>query len=129
MNRVRRLPARALRARLALGCAVGLLGLTPAVGAAPTEGVPAQVQRAHVVPSGKGVAIEVEGTKPTPCHRLRVLRLPAKRARVLRLRIVAVPPAGGVVCAQVLTPFSLRIAPPAGTREVWLNGKRLRLSR
>jgi hypothetical protein len=71
--------------------------------------------------------LKLEGTLPTPCHKLRV-RVPApdKEKRVLIEAYSLSTP--GEVCIQMLAPFEASISLanlPSGQYTIWLNGQEL----
>jgi hypothetical protein len=71
--------------------------------------------------------LRLEGTLPTPCHKLRV-RVPApdKENRVLIEAYSLSAP--GEVCIQMLAPFEANISLanlPSGQYTIWLNGQEM----
>ena len=84
------------------------------------------VKQVRLVRTPKGVALQVEGIKPSPCHRIHIVRI-SKQDKPLRLRVVAEAAPG--ICAQVLTPFVARIALSQPIKKVAINGRWFFLSR
>lgn len=74
------------------------------------------------------VRLVVEGSLPTPCHRLVWDVLKPDADRRIEVTLQAAPPGEGETCAQVLTPFEEAIPLGSfteGAFAVWLNGERV----
>lgn len=57
--------------------------------------------------------LRIEGDAPTPCHE--PVATVSRSGRTVRVRLATEAPAAGASCAQVLTPFTLRV--PLGVFE------------